>query len=195
MTKALTVGRPKKSQERLSKQLILQTALPIVQKQGADALSFRVLADKLKVTPMAVTYHSGSKRKLLAELVGLAFEKTLQGIVEEGASAKARSILSAYYRRALPNANLLRAVLKDATLISKDLVEITENLRTCTQELDGGDENDVLLHLLIDYTHGFVLSASSGQNNPLTIDDFLRGIDWVLARAMAQNETGGVLRN
>lgn len=183
MTNTPTVGRPKKSKERLSKQLILQTALPIVQKQGAGALSFRVLADKLKVTPMAVTYHSGSKRKLLADLVELAFANTLQGTVEEGASAKARSILSAYYLRALPNANLLRAVLEDVTLISKDLLEVTDRLRACTQELDGGDKNDVLLHLLIDYTHGFVLSASSGEDNPITIDDFLRGIDWVLSRA------------
>ncbi len=183
MTNTPTVGRPRKSKERLSKQLILQTALPIVQKQGAGALSFRVLADKLKVTPMAVTYHSGSKGKLLADLVELAFANTLQGTVEEGASAKARSILSAYYLRALPNANLLRAVLEDVTLISKDLLEITDRLRVCTHELDGGDKNDVLLHLLIDYTHGFVLSASSGEENPLTIDDFLRGVDWVLAHA------------
>ncbi len=184
MTKAPTVGRPKKSKERLSKQLILQTALPIVQKQGADALSFRLLADKLKVTPMAVTYHSGSKRKLLADLVELAFANTLQATFEKRASAKARSILSAYYLRALPNANLLRAVLEDVTLISKDLLDVTDKLRACTREIDDGDENDVLLHLLIDYTHGFILSASSGKNNPLTIDDFLRGIDWVLARAI-----------
>ncbi|WP_170337117.1 TetR/AcrR family transcriptional regulator [Ruegeria arenilitoris] len=183
MTNSPTVGRPKKSEERLSKQLILQTALPIVQKQGADALSFRLLADKLKVTPMAVAYHSGSKRKLLADLIEIAFAKTLQGIVEEEASAKARSILSAYYLRALPNANLLRAVLDDITLISKDLMDVTDKLRACTRELDDGDENDVLLHLLVDYTHGFVLSAASGENSPLTVDDFLRGIDWVLARA------------
>ncbi|MFY2822543.1 TetR/AcrR family transcriptional regulator [Ruegeria sp. MALMAid1280] len=183
MTYAPTAGRPKKSEERLSKQLILQTALPIVQKQGADALSFRVLANKLKVTPMAIAYHSGSKRKLLADLVELAFANSLQSIVEKEASATARTILEAYYRRALPNANLLRAVLEDVTLISKDLLDITDKLRACTRELDGGDKNDVLLHLLVDYTHGFVLSASSGENNRLTIDDFLRGIDWVLARA------------
>ncbi len=131
---------------------------------------------------MAVTYHSGSKRKLLADLIELAFANTLQGIVEEEASAKARSILRAYYLRALPNANLLRAVLDDITLISKDLMDATDKLRACTQEIDDGDENDVLLHLLIDYTHGFILSASSGEENPLTIDDFLRGVDWVLAR-------------
>lgn len=183
MTKSSAVGRPSKSMQRLSKQLILQTALPIVQTQGADALSFRLLAEKLKVTPMAVTYHSGSKHALLADLVGLAFKSTLQGTSGESPEAKARSILSAYFRRALLNANLLRAILEDVSLMNEDLIQITNELQACTQELDNGDKNNVLLHLLIDYTHGFVLSASSGENNPLTIDDFLRGVDWVLARA------------
>mgnify|MGYP000645718592 CR=1 FL=1 len=48
---------------------------PIAQKRGADALSFRLLAERLKVTPMAVAYHSGSKHALLADLVGLAPSK------------------------------------------------------------------------------------------------------------------------
>ncbi len=93
---------------------------------------------------MAVAYHSCSKRKLLADLVELAFANTLQGIVEEGASAKARSILSTYYHRALPNADLLRAVLDDFTLISKDLIDVTDKLRAGTREVDDGDANDVL---------------------------------------------------
>lgn len=183
MTKSSAVGRPPKSTQRLSKQLVLQTALPIVQKQGADALSFRLLAEKLKVTPMAVTYHSGSKHALLADLVGLAFENTLQDVSGESPTAKARNILRAYFQRALLNANLLRAILEDVSLMSEDLIQITNELRGCTRELDNGDKNDVLLHLLIDYTHGFVLSASSGEKNTLSIDDFLRGVDWVLAKA------------
>lgn len=183
MTKGSTAGRPAKEKQHLSKQLILETALPIVQKEGADTLSFRLLAERLKVTPMAVTYHSGSKQQLLADLVDLAFRNTLPDVVEGAPEARARSILSAYFRRLLLNANLLRAMLADASLISGDLVKVTEELQKCIQRLNNGDADNVLLHLIIDYTHGFVLSATSGNNNPLTIDDFLRGIDWVLARA------------
>ena len=182
MAKLLTVGRPPKSSQRLTKQLILQTALPIVREQGADALTFRVLADRLKVTPMAVTYHTGSKHELLADLVGLAFQNTLKDVSGGCPKTKARRILSAYFRRAVLNANLLRAILADVSLLSGDLIEISNELRACTQQLDQGDQNDVLLHLLIDYTHGFVLAASSGERNRLTSDDFLRGVDWVLAR-------------
>ena len=189
MTNATMVGRPPKSKQHLSKELILWTALPIVQKMGADALSFRVLANELKVTPMAVTYHSGSKRQLLADLVNFAFTHTLPELDETHPAARARTIVSAYYDRALPNANLLRAMLADTSLISEDLVTLTNALKACTQQLNDGDRDNVLLHLLVDYTHGFVLSAASTEDNPLTIEDFLRGIDWMLARATDQEAT------
>ena len=73
MTKASSPGRPPKAAQRLSKQLILKTALPIGQDKGVDALSFRMLADRLGVTPMAVAYHAGSKKQLLSDLVEHAF--------------------------------------------------------------------------------------------------------------------------
>ena len=183
MTKSSPVGRPTKLKQRLSKPLILQAALPVFREQGADALSFRLLAEQLKVTPMAVSYHTGNKRQLLADLVDLAFKDTLPHIADEGPYEKAHSILFAYCERALLYANLLRAVLEDVSLMSLDLHQITSELQTCTQELEHGDEDNVLLHLLIDYTHGFVFSATSGKNNPLTIKDYRCGIEWILARA------------
>ena len=162
--------------------MILQTAHPVVQKQGTDALTFGLLADRLKVTPMAVSYHNGGKRQLLADLVDLAFRDTLKGIAGIVPGARARNMLTAHFQRALLNANLLRAVLHDVSLMSEDLRIVTENLRDCTRKIDNGDENDVLLHVLVDYTHGIVLSASSNKNNQLTIQDFPRGIDWILGR-------------
>ncbi|WP_298938574.1 TetR/AcrR family transcriptional regulator [uncultured Ruegeria sp.] len=183
MTKSSRVGRPTKSTQRLSKPLILQTALPIFQEQGADALSFRLLAEQLKVTPMAVTYHTGNKRQLLADLVDLAFKDALPDIADESPSGKAHTILLAYCQRALLNANLLRAVLEDVSLMSQDLDQITIELQTCTQQLAHGDDDNVLLNLLIDYTHGFVFSASSGKNNTLTIKEYQCGIEWILVRA------------
>ena len=103
-------GRPTKSGHHFTKQLILKTALRIVQDKGTNELSFRLLEDQLKVTPMAVAYHTGNKQQLLAELVSLAFESTLPNVGEEQPANRARSILSTYCERALMNANLLRAI-------------------------------------------------------------------------------------
>ena len=190
MTKTLNIGRPLKSARQLSKQLVLQTALPIVQKNGADNLSFRLLAEKLNVTPMAVKYHAGSKRDLLASFVELAFKDMLEEDVGRSAKNKIRNLLSAYHKRASINANLLRAVLNDTELMSNDLIEITNTLQACTRELNNGDQDSVLMHLLIDYTHGFVLSSSSDENKHLTIENYLRGVDWVLESAEHRSQPG-----
>ncbi|WP_170765492.1 TetR family transcriptional regulator [Ruegeria lacuscaerulensis] len=188
MTKVASVGRPVKSSQHLSKQVILRTALPIVQKGGVDALSFRVLADQLGVSPMAVTYHAGNKKQLLTDLVELAFKGVADGIEERSPVKRARSILAAYYRYALKNANLLRAILNDVKLMSADLARVAAELKSSTDQLKNSDGGNVLVHLLIDYAHGFVLSASSGENNPLTIDDFLRGVDWILSQAAGKDD-------
>lgn len=178
-----SAGRPPKSSQQLSKTQILQAALPLLRAGDEDALTFRVLAQKLNVTPMAVKYHVGSKRDLMRDLVDLAFKGTLDGVDRGAAKDRARNILRAYYERAVLNTNLLRAILNDVELMSSDLFDVTNALQACTQDMNDGDDTNVLLHLLVDYTHGFVLSASSGENNPLTVEDFLRGVDWVLDRA------------
>jgi hypothetical protein len=88
----------------------------------------------------------------------------------------------------LKNANLLRAILNDVTLMSADLALVAAELKPSTDQLKNSDGGNVLVHLLIDYAHGFVLSASSGENNPLTIDDFLRGVDWILSQAAGKDD-------
>ncbi|GAA6192789.1 TetR/AcrR family transcriptional regulator [Phaeobacter sp. NW0010-22] len=187
MTKAQGAGRPRKSDSKLSKQSIIAVALPIVQRDGVDALSFRALANQLGVTPMAVTYHSGSKTELLADLIEAAFENALGEIDGQTATEQARLILTRYCTCALRNAHLLRAVLSDTSLMGPALHQITETLSQNTKVLNDGDEGDVLLHLLVDYSHGFVLSATASDDNPLTTDDFLHGLDWVLDRAVPTN--------
>ncbi len=185
MTKARGAGRPRKSDQTLSKQRVIAAALPIVQKEGVEALSFRVLADQLGVTPMAVAYHSGGKKELLSDLVEAAFAGTVKDSEGNSASQRARLILSQYYARATTNSHLLRAVLADVSMMGPALIRITEQLSHVTKILNDGDKGDVMLHLLVDYTHGFVLSATASCDNPLTEDDYLRGLDWILDRASA----------
>ncbi len=167
----------------------MKTALPIVQDEGVDALSFRMLADRLEVTPMAVTYHAGNKKQLLSDLVEHAFAGVLDGVDGDTPIERARSIMATYYGYALKNANLLRVLLEDVTLMSADLSDVAANLKASTDQLEYSDGGDVLVHLLIDYAHGFVLSASSGANNSLTTEDYLRGVDWILNRAAGNRET------
>ncbi len=180
MSRSSKSGRPSKAAQSLTRQSILHAALPLVQEHGIDAISFRLLAERLGVTAMAVKYHAGSQKELLAALVDLAFADTLGGIEASEPTGRMRIILEAYCERALTNANLLRAVLEDTSLMCEEMHSITKMLRIEAEAL--GEQDDVLIFLLVDYTHGWVLSASCGKDNPLTMKDYLSGLDWILNR-------------
>ncbi len=176
------VGRPRKGTQSLSKDRILSAALPLIRQGGVEAISFRRLADALDVSPMAIKYHVGDQQDLLAALFELAFKGTL-GEIEESAPAKRlKHILSRYCARAIEHSNLVRCILSDMTLMSDEIVAITDEIRKNTRLLNNGDPDDVMLNLLVDYTHGFVFSAvSAKQQQSPTMKDFLSSIDWVLA--------------
>lgn len=58
----------------LSKGRILRTALGIVDERGISALSIRAVAEELGVYPTAVTWHTGSKANLVADVSALIFQ-------------------------------------------------------------------------------------------------------------------------
>ena len=177
-------GRPAKSAEKLSRERVLEAALSLAQKQGVEAISFRRLSQDLKVTAMAVSYHAGNRKQMLSDLVRLAFEDVSGGETGGSAEENLRRLLSAYCSRALQHSSLVRAMLADPTLMSSDITALTDEIRKNTQDLNDGDAGDTLLNLLVDYTHGFVFSAAAAPTgNAPTSDDFLRSLDWLLARA------------
>lgn len=151
---------------------------------GVEAVSFRKLAEALDATPMAIKYHVGSKQELLKSLVEVAFSGVADGGAGDTPQDRLRSALALYCDRALENANLIRCILGDTSLMSRDIIELTDNLRLDTCLLNKGDQDDVMLNLLVDYTHGFVFAAASASSdNCPTVEGYLRSLDWILATA------------
>ncbi|MES0883142.1 TetR/AcrR family transcriptional regulator [Roseibium sp. SCP14] len=188
MTSGRAAGRPQKRDGTLSRERILATALPLLREHGAEAVSFRRLADGLGVTAMAIKYHVGSQQELLAALVERAFEGTRGSIQGRTPAERLRHILSMYCVRALENAKVVRCILNDTSLMSSEIIEITEEIRKNTRLLNDGDPNDVMLNLLVDYTHGFVFSAvAAAPEHNLTEEDFLRSVDWVLRTCVSES--------
>ncbi|RKQ89598.1 TetR/AcrR family transcriptional regulator [Maricaulis maris] len=175
------VGRPQKGTQTLAKDQILSAALLRMRQGGLEAISFRRLANALGVSPMAIKYHVGGQQDLLAALVELAFKGTLAVDEDRKSTKRLKHILSLYCARALDNANLVRCILGDPSLMSNEIVAITEEIRKNTRLLNDGDPNDVMLNLLVDYTHGFVFAAAAAKNGKgPTLEDFLRSIEWVI---------------
>jgi hypothetical protein len=131
---------------------------------------------------MAIKYHVGGQQDLLAALVELAFRGALCVDEDRESTRRLKHILSRYCARALDNANLVRCILRDTSLMSDEIVAITEEVRKNTRLLNDGDPNDVMLNLLVDYTHGFVFAAAAAEKKGEgpTMEDFLRSIEWIL---------------
>lgn len=58
----------------LTRESVLEAALAIIDRDGADALSMRRLGTELNTTGMAVYYHFANKAELLAELAAFLLE-------------------------------------------------------------------------------------------------------------------------
>ncbi|MDD7911864.1 hypothetical protein PUV47_18175 [Pseudovibrio exalbescens] len=187
-----SVGRPAKASARLNKQIIVEKALELLDEKGEAGVTFRALARELDVTAMAVKHHVGSSLGLMTSLVDFVYEKAmeLETPIVDLPSFKARMEL--YCSNVLAHPNLLLAVFADTRYYTQVMHNLTEDIRAGLRVI-GVRESDVptLLNLLVDYTNGFALSAAAAMKSenadqlarPVpTIDDYLRMLDFLLAR-------------
>src|SRR3954454_24712167 len=78
-------GRPAVGRSTpLDLDVILETALRMVQEQGRDALSMRKLAKELGVTPMALYHHIPDKPALMNALVERVWHKIFSAMPNFG---------------------------------------------------------------------------------------------------------------
>lgn len=180
----MTIGRPSKKDSTLSKDRILALALEILDEGGEKALSFRSLAKRLHVTPMAVAHHVGSRHQMLTSLVAQVYEGL--AVAPEIATPKAclKVILTRYCQRVVKHPNVAQLIFADRSLFVGQVVELTNAIRKNVAALvKCTEEADTLVGLIIDYTHGFAISAAANHDESIqspTIDDFHRGLDWIL---------------
>jgi AcrR family transcriptional regulator len=166
-------GRPSKTADIIDKAAILSCAKRIIEVDGIDALSFRSLAAKLGVTPMAVSYHVGSRDEMVADLLTQSF-KDIDKVVSEGTpTQKLRTLLVNYCAVALEHAGLVQCMLNNPTLMPQSILLFGELVRQQTKKLNDGDEGDAMLNLVIDHLHGFAFSAIAAPLHiVLTTNDY-----------------------
>lgn len=185
-------GRPSKQAASISKAAIYACAMDIIKEDSVDALSFRILARRLGVTPMTVSYHVGSRDQMIAELIAQHFTDIATVVPDGTPGQKLRFLLLRYCEAALANSSLVRCMLRDPNQMPEAILHLTKLIRCETQTLNEGDEGDVMLNLVVDYVHGFVFAAAAAPPHvKLTTDDCARSLDWLLGiiRAKASSSS------
>jgi AcrR family transcriptional regulator len=161
-------GRP--TAPTLTKAAILHSALTMI--DAGKPLTFRSLATAHGVTPMAIAHHTGSRDDLLSDLITQCF--AFAPPTNDTPRARLRDLLTRYVQTVLHHPNLLTLTFATPALITGPLRDLTNHLRADLP-------SDIVLHLTIDYTHGFALSAAAAPPGAgPTLPDYLAGLDWLL---------------
>jgi len=183
------MARPTKANSRLNKDIILKTALKQLDDTGEASLSFRTLAKELDVTAMAIKHHVGSRKDLLASLVSLVYANVADAPVTSNPRDAIFILLERYCLRVIEHPNLALCIIGDPTLLTGQLVVLTDKISEYLKHCDiEPSEIPLLIGIIIDYTHGFAFSAAAysclsdeeKSQSELSIDDYMRGITWVL---------------
>lgn len=163
-------GRPKAGQERLGREVIVATALRLIDEQGMAALSMRRLAAELGVDPMAIYRYLPGKEAVLTALVEDVFSRlrvpTASG---EGWQDRVRAFARAYRDVVRSHPNLVRHVVTNAGIAATAALEASEELYAA---LSAAGLPPVAVvraaDLVVDYVHGFALAEAAG---PLEASD------------------------
>lgn len=181
------LGRPTNDKLILSKDDILKEALKILDEQGESGLSFRKLAKAFNVTAMALKHHVGSRQDIIKSLVEIVYKNVNEATITNDSKDVIRTLVGNYCKCVFKHPNVSRLLLTDHSLINKELIDLTNSIRAHAILLVNDKTEGILFaDVIVDYTHGFALAAASQNEKTdlgvLTINDFYKGIDWILAR-------------
>lgn len=163
---AVRRGRPSAGRA-LSRDQVLDAGLALLQALGPQGFGLRPLARQLGITPMSVSHHVGDQQALLRGLVervhGQPLPPPRDGL---GPVPRIQALLAGYMERVRRHPALTVCILGDPELFTGSLAAFTQRLRGEVQALcaQGEDEEDVLLDLLIDYTHGHALALALSRD-------------------------------
>ncbi|RED54381.1 TetR family transcriptional regulator [Aestuariispira insulae] len=176
------MARPEKGRSDLSARKITDLALRQIEAEGPQGISFRSLAKQLSVTPMALAHHIGTREDLLKAMVLSVFHQMEEINPNQSPSERILALMSDYCRRVLAHPRLVQIVFSDPLrYYPGPLEQLTVQLQSL---LTLAGKGQLVRDVIVDYTHGFALSAaaarSAGLANAPGLDQYRQGLAWIL---------------
>lgn len=152
--------QPPAAEISLSRDVILEEALRLVDEAGFAALTMRRLAGRLGVDPMAVYYYIPNKQQLIRSLVTAAFAGVAPRVTEGDWRARVNAWAQAYLAIARRHPNLVLQMLTNLDAVAA-AVESNQSLDEAL--LAGGLPQHVARDgagVLADFVHGYLLGMT-----------------------------------
>ncbi|MEN5279470.1 TetR/AcrR family transcriptional regulator [Brucella sp. TWI432] len=141
-------------------------ALRILDTEGFEHLSMRVLAARVGINPMTI-YHHFKDRNGLIKAVGDMVYSDVSAPGNCDTRIRIAGLLSAYRAKVIKHPALTLAIFGQSAVFPDHAKKITDDLGNLLGELDISPELSMLwVHILVDFTHGAALAlAVNGENN------------------------------
>jgi AcrR family transcriptional regulator len=151
---------PGSKQQRLSRKLILDVALDLVEEVGFDGLSMRRLAQQLDVWPMSIYRYFRDKDELLDALT----ESAAVGLTVPSSRASWRNQMRALLHEARRVLGTDLASRLPRAMLSPGLLKLSETgLAILTQAGFSSKEAASAWRALLSYTFGFAVTSVDGD--------------------------------
>lgn len=157
----------------LNREVILKTALNVIDESGIDALSMRTVAKKLNVEAMSLYNHIENKEDLLNGIVEMILDEVEYPEHSSGWKVYLKSAACSFHDVLLRHPNALPVISTHSPVTLKGLVQVEKILSVLKEAGITGVSAFSLMHIVIAYIIGHAgMSVTGTKDNeaPKQID-------------------------
>ena len=158
-------GRSPRAQAPVSRDEMVVAALELLDREGADALTMRALAERLAINPMTIHHHFGGRDGLIGAMSDAAYAQVMAP--ENGTPIdRIGDLLKAYHAQVLRHPALTTLIFSRPVVFPQLAERITNEISALLAEAGLPHQRTKLWRdILVDFTHGAALAtAMSGRH-------------------------------
>ncbi|WP_218822602.1 TetR/AcrR family transcriptional regulator [Paracoccus seriniphilus] len=140
-------------------------ALELLDREGADALTMRALAERLAINPMTIHHHFGGRDGLIGAMSDAVYAQVMAP--EDGTPIdRIGDLLKAYHAQVLRHPALTTLIFSRPVVFPQQAERITNEISALLAEVGLPHQRTKLWRdILVDFTHGAALAtAMSGRH-------------------------------
>ncbi len=162
-------GRPPRADAPVSRADMVLAALDLLDREGADALTMRALAESLGINPMTIHHHFGGRDGLIGAMSEAVYAQV--SAPQDGPPIdRIGGLLKAYHGQVLRHPALTMLIFSRPSVFPQQAERITNEISDFLAEAGLPDQRArIWRDILVDFTHGAALAtAMSGRSTDST---------------------------
>ena len=159
-------GRPPRAEVPVAREDMVLAALDLLDREAADALTMRALAERLGINPMTIHYHFGGRDGLICAMSEAVYAQ-VKAPKDGTPIGRIGGVLKAYHAQVLRHPALTMLIFSRPAVFPQQAVRITNEISALLLEVGLPDDRTLLWRdILVDFTHGSALATAMTARDP-----------------------------